>query len=325
MGANRIIAAAILTAAFVVAMPSAAQQSYPAKPIRVIIPFPPGEGPDLILRKASDEFNKSMGQPWLVENRPGGNMIIALEACARAPADGYNICLINSSGMSVNPHVMLKLPYDPDKDFKPITNMYFLVGGLFSNPSVPAANIRDFVSYARSKPGAVNYGTLGPFTTTDVFRLWLNENWKTDLVGIHYKGGAVIIPAVMSGEIQFTWIGVFNALGQVKANKVRLLAVDSPKRSSQFPDVPTLAEVGLPESPFASWHGLGAPAGTPDAVINRLNGEVSRLWSTSAFSEFLDARLVQSAVTPPEEFGAYMRKDRERIGGLVRKYNIPRQ
>ena len=151
-------------AALAFAASTAMAQSYPAKPIRVILPFPPGEGPDLILRKASDDFLKSMGQPWVIENRPGGNMIIALDACAKAPPDGYTICLLNSSGMSVNPHVMQKLPYDPERDFKPITNLYFLVGGLFSNPSVPASNIAEFVSYARAKKAAVNYGTLGPFT-----------------------------------------------------------------------------------------------------------------------------------------------------------------
>jgi tripartite-type tricarboxylate transporter receptor subunit TctC len=300
-------------------------QQYPSKPIRVIIPFPPGEGPDLILRKASDDMARRMGQPWIVENRPGGNMIIALEGCARSAPDGYNMCLLNSSGMSVNPHVMAKLPYDPDKDFRPISNMYFLLGGLFASTETPPTSIAEFVPYARSRPGKINFGTLGPNTQVDVFRMWINDQWKTEMTGIHYKGGAQIIPALVTNEIQFSWIGVFNALGQIKANKVKLLAVDSRKRSPLYPNVPTLQEVGLPESPFAAWHGLGMPAGAPEAAVRRINTELGALWSDREFAQFLLERHVENAVSSPEEFGAFMRKDRERIGEVIKRYNIPKQ
>ena len=315
-------AAILATVSFVAC---AHAQSYPAKPVRVIIPFPPGEGPDIILRKASDDMAKRIGQPWLVENRPGGNMIIALEACARATPDGYTMCLLNSSGMSVNPHVMQKLPYDPERDFKPISNMYFLLGGLFASTDVAANSIAEFVPYARSQPGRVNFGTLGPNTQVDVFRMWINDQWKTEMTGIHYKGGAQIIPALVTNEIQFSWIGVFNALGQLKANKVKLLAVDSRKRSPLYPNVPTLQEVGLPESPFAAWHGLGMPAGSPDAAVRRINAELGSLFADKAFAEFLLERHVENAVSSPEEFTAFMRKDRERLGEVVRRYNIPKQ
>lgn len=316
------LAALIVSASFVACVHA---QPYPAKPIRVIIPFPPGEGPDIILRKAGDDIAKRIGQPWIVENRPGGNMVIALEACARSAPDGYTMCLLNSSGMSVNPHVMLKLPYDPERDFKPISNMYFLLGGLFASIAVPPNNIADFVSYARSRPGKINFGTLGPNSQVDIFRMWINDQWKTEMAGIHYKGGAQIIPALVTDEIQFSWIGVFNALGQIKASKVKLLAIDSRKRSPLYPNVPTLQEVGLPESPFAAWHGLGMPAGAPNAAVRRMNAELGSLFADKSFAEFLLERHVENAVTSPEEFAAFMRRDRERLGEVVRRYNIPKQ
>jgi tripartite-type tricarboxylate transporter receptor subunit TctC len=324
---KRLLATGVFAAACAspLALPSAFAQTYPVKPIRVIIPFPPGEGPDIILRKASDDMVRRMGQSWVVENRPGGNMVIALDACARAAPDGYTMCLLNSSGMSVNPHVMQKLPYDPERDFKPISNMYFLVGGLFASSETPAASIGEFVPFARSNPGRINFGTLGPNSQVDVFRMWINDQWKTEMTGIHYKGGAQIIPAIVSNEIQFSWIGVFNALGQIKANKVKLLAVDSRKRSPFYPGVPTFQEVGLPESPFAAWHGLGMPAGSPDAAVRRVNTELGGLFAEKGFSEFLQERYVDPAVTPPEDFVAFMRRDRERLGEIVRRYNIPKQ
>jgi tripartite-type tricarboxylate transporter receptor subunit TctC len=316
-------AIAALAVAFSISLAQA--QPYPAKPVRIIIPFPPGEGPDLILRRAGEVLQQSTGQPWIIENRPGGNMIVAANACTGAAPDGYSLCMINGSMISVNPHVMAKLPYDPDKDFKPVTAMYFLVGGLFTHPSIPAASIKDFVAYARTKPGAINYGTFGPNSTLDVFRQWLNDAWKTDIVGIPYKGGAAIVPALMTNEIQFTWIGVFNAMGQIKAQKVRLLAVDSPQRSPLYPDVPTLTEVGLPASPLASWHGLAFQAAAPDVAVNRVNAEFGRVFSEPKFAAFLTERMVQSAITPPAEFAAFLKKDRDSVGELVRRFNIPKQ
>jgi tripartite-type tricarboxylate transporter receptor subunit TctC len=300
-------------------------QSYPTKPVRIIIPFPPGEGPDLILRRAGEVLQQSTGQPWLVENRPGGNMIVAANACTGSTPDGHSLCMINGSMMSVNPHVMAKLPYDPDRDFKPVTAMYFLVGGLFTHPSVPAANVQEFVAHARSRPGAINYGTFGPNSTLDVFRMWLNEAWKTDIVGIPYKGGVQIVPALVTNEIQFTWIGVYNAMGQVKAQKARLLAVDSPRRSPLYPDVPTLTEVGLPPSPLASWHGLAFQAAAPDVAANRVNTEFGRVFAEPKFAAFLTERMLDNAITPRPEFAAFLKKDRERVGELVRRFNIPKQ
>jgi tripartite-type tricarboxylate transporter receptor subunit TctC len=318
MRASALIAALVLSLA-------ASAQTYPTKPVRVILPFPPGEGPDLILRRAGDDLQQRLGQAWVVENRPGGNMIVAANACLGSAPDGHTICMVNGSMLSVNPHVMAKLPYDPDRDFKPITAMYFLVGGLFANSSMPASNVKDFIAHARTKPGAINYGSLGPNSTTDVFRMWLNEAWQTNIVGIPYKGGAQIIPALVAGEIDFTWIGVFNALGQIKAGKVKLYAVDSRKRSPLYPDVPTLTEVGLPESPLASWHGLAFQSAAPDTAARRINAEFARLFSEPKFAAFLSERLVENAVTSPEEFAAFLKRDRERVGELVRKFNIPKQ
>jgi len=318
----RIMLAAVLGAAFVAC---AQAQTYPAKPVRIILPFPPGEGPDVVLRRAGETLQVSTGQPWIIDNRPGGNMLVAANACTGSAPDGYTLCMINGSMMSVNPNVMAKLPYDPEKDFKPVVQMYFLVGGLFAHPSVPSGSLKDFVAHARSKPGVVNYGTFGPNTTLDVFRMWLNDAWKTDIVGIPYKGGAQIITALAANELQFTWIGVSNGLGLIKAQKVRLLAVDSPKRSPLFPDVPTLIEMGLPASPLASWHGLAFQAGAPDLAVNRVNAEFAKVFSEPKFAAFLSERLLDNAVAPPAEFAAFLKKDRDSVAELVRRFNIPKQ
>jgi tripartite-type tricarboxylate transporter receptor subunit TctC len=303
---------------------AAAQSIYPARPIRFVVPYAPGEYFDGILRKTSEELARAMGQPWLVENRPGGNMTVALEGCARAQADGYTLCLINSTGLSLNPHLMARVPYDPDADFKPVASLYGIVSGVFVASAVPASSVRDFVAYARSRPGKVSDGTTGPGTATDVARHWLNDQWKTEIVGVGYKSGPAIVQAIMAGEVQFMWLAVYEAQAALKANRVRLLAVDGVGRAAALPDVPTFRETGLSDSPVMLWHGLGAPGTTPDAIVRRVNAEVGRLWSDPKMQQYLDDRFLRGFSMTPESFAAFIRRHRERVGELVRLHNLSR-
>ena len=303
----------------------AGAQSWPSKPIRLIMPFPPGGGPDVVMRRAGNDLVPRLGQPLIIENRPGGNFVIGAEACARAAPDGYTICYILGTQMSVNPHVLLKMPYDPDKDFTPITNLYGLINGLFVSASTPTNTIKEFESYARTRLGKMNMSTHGPNTSTDMYRRWLNELWNTDMVGIGYKDGTAMISALVSGDIQFTWIGVFNALGQLQGKRVKLLAVSSSKRYPVYPDVPTFVEAGLPPIPLSTWQGLAAPAGIPDPMVKRFNAEFVRLFNEPQFSEFLVSQGLENLVGTPEDFAALMKKDRVESGVLIRKLNIPRE
>ena len=321
-----IMNAALLCAvATVCAATTAHAQSYPTKPIRLILAFPPGGGPDVVMRRAANDLQPRLGQPMVIENRAGGNFVIGAEACARSAPDGYTLCHVNSTQMSVNPHVMRTLSYDVDRDFKPITNLYNLVSGVFVSSALPPATLKEFESYVKSRPGAVNMSTHGPNTPTDVYRRWLNDRWGTDLTGIGYKDGTAMISALMAGDVQFVWIGFFNALGQMQAKKVKMLAVSSLKRYPLFPEVPTFTEAGIGDAPMTSWQGLAAPGATPDAIVRRINSEVVRLFNEPEFGKFLVSQGLDNLVGTPEEFAAFMKKDRAEAGEVVKRFNIPRE
>jgi tripartite-type tricarboxylate transporter receptor subunit TctC len=295
------------------------------KPLRFYSTNGAGDATDLILRRMSADLAPRIGQPLIVENRPGANGIIAAEACAKAGGDGHTLCHVNPSAMSFNPHLRSSLPYDAEKDFRPLTNMYFLIGGVFVRDTVPVTNMAALQAYVAANPGKLDFGTLGPNVSVDLFRQWLNDIWKSQIVGIPYKGSGPLMNALSNGEVQGTWIGFFSVLGLIKAGKLRVLAVDTPRRSPLFPDVPTLAEVGLPDSPAVTWHGLVMPAASPDTAVRRLNMEIVKLFAEPAYDEMFTSRLLLPATSSPEEFGAYLKSDRARAGEVVRKFNLPRQ
>lgn len=323
----RLVSTLVVPACLMLAPLAAfAQQPYPARPIRIISPLPPGSGVDVIMRKAGDTLNARLGQPMILENRPGGNMTIGADQCARAAPDGYTLCLVSGSSMSFAPHTFAKLPYDPDKDLRPVVLLFHLIEGLLAKASLPVNSAQELRAMAVANPGKLNFGTLGPDSTTDISRRNLGERWKTEIAGIHYKGGPQILTALAGGEIDFTRIGVFNAIGLLKAGKVKILAIGGSRRSPLLPAVPTLDEVGLggipPERP---WWGLAASSATPDAIVRRLNGEYVKLFREPSFLEFLDTQYVETAVGTPEQFAAFLKKDREEAGQLVKYFNIPKQ
>lgn len=321
------ISCCVLGVLFALAVPTAwsAQPAYPAKPIRMIIPMTPGTGVDAIARKASDEMLPTLGQPLLVENRPGANFIIGGEQCAHAPGDGYTFCILTSDNVALNPAVFAKLPYDAEKDFKPVTNLYFLIEGILTKASLPVNSIKELQSLAASRPGALNWGTLGAASTTDIARMWVGERWNTRFAGIPYKGGNLVTAALAASEIDLARIGVYNALGLVKAGKVKVLAIGSSRRSAVMPGVPTYSEVGLGDMPGRAWWGVFAPGATPDAAVRRLNSELLRVFRDPKFIEWIDTQMVEIAVSSPEEFATFVKADRERAAQLVKRFNIPKQ
>ncbi|OGA24929.1 MAG: hypothetical protein A3I01_12055 [Betaproteobacteria bacterium RIFCSPLOWO2_02_FULL_65_24] len=315
----RQIFRAILAFAILGTLPATAQQ-FPSKPIRVIVAIAAGSPTDVIMRMASKELQRSLGQPLTIDNRPGGEMVVGSELCARSAPDGYTLCVVSNTAVSINPHIFPKLPYDPDRDFKPVTALWRLIQGIIVSASLPVNSIGELQALAAAKPGVLNSGTMGA-GGADLHRRWLNDQWNTNIVGVPYKGANLVMNALLGGEIQMSLMAVGGLRGQLKAGKVKLLVVGSSKRLAQFPDVPTYAEAGLEASP-RTWWALLAPAGTPDPMVKRLNAEFVRLFNEPKFAAYLESQFVESAVSSPEEFAALLKKDRERAGVMVRKYNL---
>ena len=317
-----LLAAALLLAG------TATAQGYPAKPIRLIIPVPAGAGIDIIVRKASESLQAParLGQPLVVDNRASANMVTGADACAKGAPDGYTVCALSSLSLAFNPHTISSLPYNATRDFKPVVNLFFLLEGLMVKGSLSANSLKELQGLASSQPGKLNFGTLGPGSTTDISRQWLEEHWGTRLTGIPYKGGPLVVQALAAAEIDASRIGAYNALSLIRSGKIKLLAIGGSRRSKLFPDVPTNEEVGIgsivPERP---WWGILAPAGTNDAIVRRLNAEFTRLFREPAFGEFLDTLVVEVDAGTPEQFANLINKEYESAGQIVKKYKVPLQ
>jgi tripartite-type tricarboxylate transporter receptor subunit TctC len=325
MSRTKYILAALLALAALPHQAASAQQ-YPTKPIKMLIPVPPGAGVDIIVRKAGDALQPRLGQPFVVDNRASANMVTGADACAKGAPDGYTLCALSSLSMSYNPHTISSLPYNANRDFKPVVNMFFLLEGLLAKGSLPINSVKELQALAVAQPGKLNFGTLGPGSTTDISRQWIEERWNTTLTGIPYKGGPAVVQALAAGEIDFSRIGAYNALSLIKSGKLKLLALGGSKRSHLFPNVPTMDEAGLGSIvPARPWWGILAPAGTPDAIVKRINSEFVRLFRERSFEEFLDTQVVEIDAGTPEEFAALIKREYEYAGQIVRKYNVPMQ
>ena len=294
-----------------------AQTDYPSKPIRFIVPIAAGSVTDVVLRAASQELAPKLGQPLLVDNRGGASGIIGAEACAKAAPDGYTICAVYHSIMSFNPLTHAQLPYDPQRDFVPVTNLYFVTEALMVSVGLPVASVAELRGYAQGKPAALNFGTLGEGSLQELLLAWLNREWNVAIAGIPYKGGGPIAAALTAGEIQLAQMGVGNFLGAIQGGKVRALAVSSRQRARALPDVPTMAEAGLGGFQSRPWWGLAVPAGTPATVVARLNAEFTALFRDPKFVEFLESRFTEPAPGTPGEFAAFLSADREAAAALV--------
>ncbi len=318
---------AILVALMLAATaPAALAQPYPSKPIRFILNGAPGAFSDVTLRVAAQELAKQTGQPWVVENRPGGDFVIAAVACKAAAPDGYTVCVVNEQSMSLNPHVISKLPYDPDADFKPVTNLFIQVSGLIASTSV--GSIAELLRQAEAKPGSMNFATMGPSTTQDILRQWINNHWKAGFVDVPYKGMNAILNGIVSGEVNATQAALGSARPYLAGGKVKLLAVNSARRLPNLPDVPTYTEAGLGEFIDVQgrfWWGLVAPGGTPDAMVQRLNAAFAAVFAQPKFAELLETQYLQSAICTPEEFATFLKRDRARDAQVVKRFNVPRQ
>jgi tripartite-type tricarboxylate transporter receptor subunit TctC len=298
-----------------------AQQQYPSRPVRLIVPFPPGGAVDVVGRIVTSRLPELLGQPVVVDNRGGANAIIGSEIAARAAPDGYTL-LIVPAGHAITPSVTRKLPYDSVKDFAAIG----LIGNgayvLVVNPSLPARTVAEFVALAKSRPGQLNYASTGHGNATHLAAELFKVLAGIDMVGVYYKGGGPALTDLIGGQITAFFSGVASGSAQIKAGKVRALGVTTARRSAALPDVPTIAEAGVPGYEVDGWYGLLAPAATPPAIIARLNRDLSALVSSADMKERLLAAGIDARASTPTEFRDRIVHDIARWSEVVRQARI---
>lgn len=312
-----VLGLAALAAAAIAANPAFAQP-YPAKPIRTIIPLAPGGAGDVVMRATGQELTKRLGQPIVLENRPGASGIIGAEACSKSVPDGYTLCLLYPDMTSFNPLFYAKLPYNADTDFDPIVHLVDLTTAITVPASLPVRSIAELRALAKARPGYLNFGSVGNGSEPHQFLEWLKQLWGVDIVHVAYKGGAPIAQALLTGEIQLTRVGLSTFIGQIKAGKLKVLAINARERWDLLPDAPTFAEVGLSGYTMKPWFGLVAPAGTPKPIITRLNAEIVQIFADPKFREQLVSQALVPTAGSPEEFALLLKSDREQAAQLLK-------
>lgn len=298
-------------------------QAWPSKPIRIIASVPPGSLQDAIARSVGQHLSQTYGQPVVVENRPGANTIIAAQAAAQSPADGYTFLIDTDSTHSINPLAYSKLPYNPDKDFAPVSLIAQAVEVMFVPTEVPAKTVLEFVDMAKATPGKVNYGSFGIGSNAHLAALKMEQVTGVQMVHVPYKGGADAVPALQTNQVQMLVTAIGVGMPSLKAGKVKVLAVPGQQRHRLLPDVPTFAEAGYPQFDFRAWWGLVAPAGTPQEIVNRVSGDTAKYVKSAAFAEKFSTTYALDAVgSTPAEFATFLKADRERYAQIIRAANV---
>jgi tripartite-type tricarboxylate transporter receptor subunit TctC len=306
----------------IAAAAAAAAEWAPSRPVRMIVPFPPGGAVDTIGRIVASGLPERLGQQVVVDNRGGANAIIGTELAARAAPDGHTV-LVVPAGHAITPSVTRKLPYDSLKDFASIgligNSAYMLVVGA----SLPAKTMNEFIALAKARPGQLNYAFTGHGNATHVAAELLKVLAGIDMVGVNYKGGGPALIDVMGGHVTAFFSGVSSGSGHVKAGKLRALGVTTTRRSTALPDVPTIAEAGVPGYEVDAWYGFLAPAATPPAAIARLNRDLTQLLASADMKERLRAAGVDAQASSPAEFRDLIARDIRRWADVVKKAKIP--
>ena len=296
-------------------MPAAHAQTYPAKQVRLMVPYVAGGGTDILARLFAQKLTEAWGQPVVVENRPGADGVIGSEVITGATPDGYNLMLVVAAHV-INPFVKSKLPFDVIKDFAPVTLVAASPWVVVVNPAVPANNIRELIALAKAQPGKLSFGSSEPSSRLagEQFKVQAGVN----LLHVPYKGGSQIMVDLLGGHIQVGFTSVLTVLQHYKSGKLRVLGVGSKARSPSMPDIPTVVEGGLPGYETSAWYGMYAPPGTPPEVVNKIQREIARIVRLPDVNE----RLVQLGAVPvantPEEFLAFTKAEYAKYGKLVK-------
>ena len=299
-----------------VALPAAAQDAYPSKPIRLYVGFPAGGGPDLIARILASKLTERWGQPVVVENRPGASGSIAADVVAKAQPDGYSLILSSSGPMTLNPMIMPALRYDALRDFQPVSTFGLFPLMLAVHPDLPAKSPQELIAHARANPGKLMNGASA--VSMQMAMEMLKQMAGLDITTVRYAGSAATVTALLRGEVQLAILESTPLLPQIRAGKVRGLAIISDRRIGAMPDIPTMSESGVPGYEITFWTGLLAPAGTPPAVVSRLSAELANIIQAPEVRERLTAMGAEPVAEPPERLAARMRSDIAKYAPVIK-------
>jgi tripartite-type tricarboxylate transporter receptor subunit TctC len=302
--------AAVLVSALFPAAAAAQATSYPTKPVTIIVPAAPGGVTDALGRMLAQRFTEAWGQQVIVENKPGANNQIAAEYVTKAAPDGYTLLIGPEVTFVVNPSLYAKLPYDPVNGFTPIVGLVTINHALIVNPALPVQNVKDLIALAKQKPGEINYGTFGVGSNGHLNMELFQALSGAKFQAVHYKGATPALTDVMAGHIQMMFISVGSAVPQWKADKVKLIAVGAGKRMALLPEVPTVAESGLPGYEAVSWFGLFGPPGMPADVVAKINAEVRKVFADPEIKKsFLERQYFESIAGTPDQLAHYIKAD----------------
>ena len=303
---------------------AALAQNYPSKPIRMILPFPPGAPSDMVGRVVAQKLGEQLGENVIPDNRPGAGGNVAMTQLAKAPADGYTLT-VTSPVLALSPSLYKSLQYDPLKDFAPVARLASIENVMLVHPSVPTTTLKDFVALARAKPGKLNFGSGGAGTTNHLANELLKYLEKIDITHVPYKGATVATVALIGGEIDEVIVSVASVLPLINAGKVRPLAVLSENRVATLPNVPTSKEAGFPKFQMSIWYGMFAPVGTPREIIMKLNREVIKSMEGREAREKMAAAGIDPWPGSPEQLGVLLKSEMARYATIVEAAKLPKE
>lgn len=304
------------------ALPANAQTSWPVKPIRLVVPFAPGGSSDVVARSLAGELSRLLGQQMIVDYKPGGAGNVAMQEVARSEADGYTLILGHIGTLAVNPYIFAKLPYDPVRDFAPVS-LLAKVPSLYLVPAAsPAKSLKEFVALAKSRPGQLNYGSAGNGSAGHLAFEYLKMQAGIFVTHVPYRGTGPQLTDLLGGRLDAAAVGAPAVLQQIKAGKLRAIATGSVQRVKQLPDVPTVAEQGFKGFEMTQWYGLLAPAGVPPAILQKLSEQTARAMKARAVVEHLEADTAQAVGSSPAEFALFIRQEQERWKPVIQRAKI---
>jgi tripartite-type tricarboxylate transporter receptor subunit TctC len=300
-------------------------QPYPSRPIRLIVPFPPGGSTDILARALGQKLSEGLAQPVILDNRPGAGGSIGSEAAAKAAPDGYTLMMGHLGTLAVNPAIYKKLPYDPVKSFAPVSLMAIVPSVLVVNPQLPVASAAELIAYARANPGKLAYGSAGNGSTSHLTTEYFKLATGTDILHVPYKGIGPMLTDLISGQLSMGLNGAPAVMPHVISGRLRALAVSGIKRLEALPQLPTLDEVGVKGFDASGWYGIVAPAGTSREIVMKLNAEIRRIMGTPELRARLDTEGATPAPGSPEEFAAFIASEIERWGAVLKRAGIEPQ
>ncbi len=314
---NKIVRSLLIGMSGAVLCADACGQAYPSKPIRLIVPYAPGGGVDIVARALAQELTKRMGQQIIVDNRTGAGGNIGSDVVAKATPDGYTL-LIASPANAINPSLYTKMPFNPARDLAPVALIATVPAVLLASPALPVKTVKELVALAKAKPGTLNFGSGGSGTTEHLAGEMLNALAGISMQHVPFKGGAAVLPDLISGQISIFFVNQPFALPYIKAGTVKALGVASDERSAALPDVPTLAEAGLADFRVSVWYGIMAPAGTPKAIVAQLNREIVAALAAPELRDRLQAMSLKPLPGTPEMFVAFFADEMTRWARVVK-------